>query len=198
MAHVDKAVAQGARHAIVDLPNHDRSRFSRRLCQANLDAKGAEAVLVWRRAVDHGYVWAQHVRVAQDAWDLAEEDGREVRPPIVDRVPHILADKERINAQMALHLGRHIICRADGQHLADLHVFKLRGAADQRGQQLRGHAAVPSHEEPVMRLYYLDRLIGGADLAAIRFFPVHAAPPAAPPPDPPAAGSSAGCTISPA
>ena len=68
---------------------------------------------------------------------------------------------------MPLHLRRHVVGRADGEHLDDLYVLQIRRVAYQRTQQFLGHRTIAGHEDAVMRLDRLDRNVSGTELAIV-------------------------------
>ena len=166
-ADMDEAITQGTRHLVVDLGDNGSGRLGRGLGQPHLDTEGAKAVLVGRRAVDHRHVRLEQVRIAQGVWDLAQEDRREVGAALVHRLAHVVTDEEGVDADVPLHLRRHILGRADGEHLDDLHILQLRGTAHQRAQQFFGHRAVAGHKDAVVRLDRLHRNIGRAQLIVV-------------------------------
>src|SRR3990172_5648056 len=100
-------------------------------------AVGNEAGDVVGDALDHRVRPAhadlrQRVVHGDDVVDLADLDEavearREVGAPLVHRRPDVVADEQRVDAQMRLHARRDILGRPHGQHLDDLDVVQFAG-----------------------------------------------------------------------
>ncbi len=90
--HVDEAVAEGARHAVVDLGDDHPGRFGGGLGQADLDAQAAKAVLVRRAEMNQGRVEGKDA-MAKQARHLGQETRRVVCTALVDGPAHIGAGK---------------------------------------------------------------------------------------------------------
>jgi hypothetical protein len=157
--NVNEGVAQRARHARVDLGDHQARRFGRRLGDAHFHPKGTKTMVIGRGHLDQGHIERQPARGKQGG-DLGQAARRKVGAAGVDGRAHVVADEERVDAQVAIQFGCHVIGIADREHLNDLHTGEGRGAGHQRAQHLLGHGTVAAQEDAHVRLDQCGRLLG--------------------------------------
>jgi len=148
LAHVDEAVAQGARHVRVDLGDDELGALGGGLGHADLGAIRAVAIAVGRRHLDERHINGQPPALEQ-AGNLRQEDGCEVRPPGVHCLADAGADEERVDAQVRGELWLDVVGFADDQHLDQHQIAEFQGALFERFHQALGHRGVAGDEEAV-------------------------------------------------
>lgn len=142
------------------------------MSDANLDAKGAKAVLVRRTELKEGDIEREHT-IKEEVRHLREKAGSKVRASFLHRRANVGANEERIDAQVAAHLGAHIVSRSMREDLHDLDIAKGGRVLDERLEQLLRNAAVARHEHAVLGRHQAHRLLRRSDLARIFILPIN-------------------------
>ncbi len=177
---VNEGIAQCARHLLVHFGDDHFGHLRRRLDQPGLNAQAAEPVLIRGTDVNQGGVeW--ELAVAEQQRHLREEARRKVTAAFVDRRAHVVANEQRVDAQVLLQAGRGVRRVPDGEHLGDLHIGQLVGPRHQCTQQLLRHRTVAGQEDAAARSDDLDRFLGSGDPRLILRQPVHSFVPPRPP-----------------
>ena len=81
----------------------------------------------------------------EEAGDLAQEDGGEVRPSLVDGLADVRADEHGVVPEVALHLGDGVGGLADGEEVDDLHVLEFEVPLAHRVDEHLGDGASRVH-----------------------------------------------------
>ena len=168
---VDEGVAVNARHVAIDL-RHDRLR---RLDSGHDDVRRDPEAAVAERVggAEHHehHVQRQLVR-EEEPGDLAQEDGCVVGPAVLDGLPHVGADEERVVTEGALVDRVHVGGNPEGEQMDELHVRHHAGALDQRPEQLLRRGAAGAYQDALARADHLDRLLCGGEAALVEGLPV--------------------------
>ena len=68
--------------------------------------------------------------------ELRQEHRREVRPTLLDGAAHVGPDEERVGADVARHLRRDVVARAQRERVADLDARQLLCPRDERSEHI--------------------------------------------------------------
>ena len=136
---MDKAVAVGARHLVVDL--RDDVTRALRSGQSGVDAypKTAEAMRVGRRDFDERNI-DRHRSAFEKFFDFAQINGRVIGAPVIDGIAHIAADEHRIVAKVPSHFRRNVGRAAHGHHVDDFYVFDVGARCIRASTSVSGSA----------------------------------------------------------
>ena len=167
----DEAVAQGPRHAGIDLGDDQARALDRWLHNVNGDTEATEAVLVGWRHLDEGHVDGD-ASAAEQAGHLREEDGRVVRLARGDALPHVGPDEERVVAKGLFHPGQSIGRDAQRHDVDDLGGMQLFGAGRETLHQELGRCGAGAHEDVLAAADDAQGLVGGTKLVGVAFAPV--------------------------
>ncbi len=163
VVHVEEGVAQGPGHLRVDLGDDEVGGLHPGADHVHRDPEAHVAVAVRGRDLDQRHVDA-HPPAADELGDLREEDGHEVGPALLHRLPDVGADEERGVPEAPLQPRGHVGRRPQGEEVDDLVVGEVAPEGDQALHQAPGHRGPGADEDPPPPGHGLDGLLHRADL----------------------------------
>ncbi len=174
---VDEAVAPGARHARIDLRDHQTGVFQACPGDVHRNPQAAVAVLVRRAHLHDGGVQADAV-AGKQAGDFGKVAGNVVDPAFEGRLAHGPADEEQLQRKTLQERGAvDEMGKGVGQHLVEHDVLQAR-VGHHGLDQVLGLPAPRADEDPAAALDFPNRILGGQNLRRVTLLPIHYVSPA--------------------
>ena len=176
LRNVNKAVAQGARHAAVHLGHNDLGRQGRRLGHPHLDAEAAKAVFIRGADDDQGHIQVDDTAPEQPR-HFVQMNGHIVGSAFVDGLASIGPHEAVVQAEVPLHVRCDVRRFTQRQVMDDLHILQFFGPVGQRTDQFVGSGTTAAHVDRLARGHILHRFGSGAKTLAKQGHPGHDTPP---------------------
>src|SRR6185369_3192838 len=122
LVEAHEAIAEGARHARVDLRDHQTGRTDRGHGRIDRGPERTVAVRVRWRDVDQRDVERQ-AAAGEQLWNVGQEDRYEVRPPLIDCLANIGPNEQCTVPQVASHSRVDVWRRPGSVQVDDLDVL---------------------------------------------------------------------------
>ena len=122
--------------------------------------------MVGRRALEQGHIDG-HGAGPEQAFDLAQENGRVIGAALLHGLAHVGGDEQGVGAEVAFVLGQAVIGDPHGGHVDHLDVAQLGAAAGERTHQFHGFGAAVVDVDALPGPDHGERFIGSRDAGAI-------------------------------
>ena len=117
-------------------------------------------MVVWRRNLDERDI-EREIVPGKECRNIGKEDRRVVGPAIIDRLPHVRADKQGVVPNVTFEPGRDMRRRPFGVNRYRLDIAQIRCAADKRLHKLDRRHCRFVQVNPIAGSYMIHCLIGG-------------------------------------
>ena len=168
---MQKAVAQGAGHILIDLGDDQVGGLGSGLGVVHGNAQAHIAVRIGGRALEQGHVGPQVL--PQEAGNFGKIHRSEIHTALGSGGAGGAAQEEGVVMEVFVILGLAVGCLAHGDHVDDLHVFILGGVGDQGVQDDGRLAAGVGDHHPLAGLDLLHGLRRGEEMLFVPGSPSH-------------------------